>query len=164
MNNDTIYVVKEINLLFFKCVQMFLHKSKGKCRMGDNSSSSQARSGTCANFFAVMVLLNFFTHPHLLLIYCFIIYILSLFLFVGHFGLLTLTWGLYWGFERQGPAADGGSREIGGPAGGSQRAGGRRGPARGSWGAGGALIWGGWPAIGQIQVGSILILFWCFFK
>jgi hypothetical protein len=33
------YVLKEINLLFFKCVQMFRHKSKGKCRMGDSSSS-----------------------------------------------------------------------------------------------------------------------------
>jgi hypothetical protein len=36
------YVVKEFNLLFFKCVHMFFHKSKAKCRMGDNSSSSEA--------------------------------------------------------------------------------------------------------------------------
>jgi hypothetical protein len=34
------YVIKEINLLFFKCVQMFHHKSKGKGRKGDSSSSS----------------------------------------------------------------------------------------------------------------------------
>jgi hypothetical protein len=26
------YIIKEINLLFFKCVQMFRHKSKGKDR------------------------------------------------------------------------------------------------------------------------------------
>jgi hypothetical protein len=36
------YVIKEINLLFFKCVQMFHHKSKGKGKKGDCSSSSQA--------------------------------------------------------------------------------------------------------------------------
>jgi hypothetical protein len=56
------YVVKEINLLFSKCVQMFCHKSKGKCRVGDSSSSSQARLGTSTNLFAVMVLLNFDLH------------------------------------------------------------------------------------------------------
>jgi hypothetical protein len=56
------YVFKEINLLFSKCVQMFLHKSKGKCRTGNNSSSSQARLGTSADMFAVMVLLNFCLH------------------------------------------------------------------------------------------------------
>jgi hypothetical protein len=39
------YVIKEINLLFFKCVQMFHHKSKRKGRKADSSSSSQARSG-----------------------------------------------------------------------------------------------------------------------
>jgi hypothetical protein len=37
------YVIKEINLLFFKCVQMFHHTSKGKGRKGNSSSSSQAR-------------------------------------------------------------------------------------------------------------------------
>jgi hypothetical protein len=41
------YVIKEINLLFFKWVQMFHHKSKGKGRKGDSSSSSQARTQTC---------------------------------------------------------------------------------------------------------------------
>jgi hypothetical protein len=56
------YVVKEINLLFFKCVQMFHHKSQGKHRTGDSSSSSQARSGTSADLFAVIVLLNFYLH------------------------------------------------------------------------------------------------------
>jgi hypothetical protein len=44
-NNDYIYILKyviiEINLLFFKCVQMFCHKSKGKRRMGDSLSSSR---------------------------------------------------------------------------------------------------------------------------
>jgi hypothetical protein len=56
------YVVKEINLLFFKSVHMFCHKSKRKGKMGDSSSSSQARSGTSADLFAVMVLLNFYLH------------------------------------------------------------------------------------------------------
>jgi hypothetical protein len=56
------YVIKEINLLFFKCVQMFRHKSKGKGRKGNNLSSSQAHSGTSTNLFAVMVLLNFYLH------------------------------------------------------------------------------------------------------
>jgi hypothetical protein len=41
------YVVKENNLLFFKCVQMFGHNSKGKRKMSDSSSSSQARLLTC---------------------------------------------------------------------------------------------------------------------
>jgi hypothetical protein len=36
------YVIKEINLLFFKCLQMFRHKSKGKGKNGESSSSSQA--------------------------------------------------------------------------------------------------------------------------
>jgi hypothetical protein len=53
------YVIKEINLLFFKCVQIFHHKSMGKGRKGDSSSSSQARSGISADLFAVMILLNF---------------------------------------------------------------------------------------------------------
>jgi hypothetical protein len=65
------YVVKVINLLFFKCAQMFCHKSKGKRRMCYSLSSSQAQSGTSADLFAVIVLL-FFTHPHLSLIYFFI--------------------------------------------------------------------------------------------
>jgi hypothetical protein len=56
------YVIKENNLLFFKCVQMFCHKSKGKGRKGDNSSSSQARSGMSADLFAVIVLFNFYLH------------------------------------------------------------------------------------------------------
>jgi hypothetical protein len=34
------YVIKVINLLFFKCVQMFRHKTKGKDKKGDSSSSS----------------------------------------------------------------------------------------------------------------------------
>jgi hypothetical protein len=54
------YVIKVINLLFFKCVQMFHHKSKGKGKKGDISSSSQARSGTSTDLFAVIVLLNFY--------------------------------------------------------------------------------------------------------
>jgi hypothetical protein len=56
------YVIKEINLLFFKYVQMFRHNSKGKSKKGDSSSSSQARSDTCTDLFAVMVLLNFYLH------------------------------------------------------------------------------------------------------
>jgi hypothetical protein len=48
------YVIKEINLLFFKCVQMFHHKSKLKGRKGDILSSSQACSGTSADLFAVL--------------------------------------------------------------------------------------------------------------
>jgi hypothetical protein len=48
--------------LFFKCVQMFRHKSKGKGRKDDNSSSSHACSGTSADLFAVMILLNFYLH------------------------------------------------------------------------------------------------------
>jgi hypothetical protein len=34
------YVIKDINLLFFKWVQMFHHKSKGKGKKGESSSSS----------------------------------------------------------------------------------------------------------------------------
>jgi hypothetical protein len=41
---------------------MFHHKSKGKGRKGDSSSSFQARSGTSADLFAVMVSLNFYLH------------------------------------------------------------------------------------------------------
>jgi hypothetical protein len=39
---------------------MFHHKSKGKGRKGDSLSSSQSRSGTFVDLFAVMVLLNFY--------------------------------------------------------------------------------------------------------
>jgi hypothetical protein len=53
------YIIKEINLLFFKCVHMFHHKSKRKGRKGDSSSSSQACSASSTDLFAVMVLLNF---------------------------------------------------------------------------------------------------------
>jgi hypothetical protein len=56
------YVIKEINILFFKCVQMFHHKSKGKGKKGKSSSSSQARSGTSTDLYAIMVLLNFYLH------------------------------------------------------------------------------------------------------
>jgi hypothetical protein len=56
------YVIKEINLLFFKCVQMFHHKFKGKGRKGNNLSSSQACSSTPTDLFAVIVLLNFYLH------------------------------------------------------------------------------------------------------
>jgi hypothetical protein len=56
------YVITEINLLFFKCVQMFRHKTMGKGRKGDSLSSSQARSDTSADLFVVMVLLNFYLH------------------------------------------------------------------------------------------------------
>jgi hypothetical protein len=41
---------------------MFHHKSKGKRRMGDSSSATQARSGMSADLFAVKVLLNFYLH------------------------------------------------------------------------------------------------------
>jgi hypothetical protein len=67
-NNHYIYiyilkfVVKEINLLFFKCVHMFHHNSKGNRRAGDSSSSSLARSSTSTDLFTVMVLLNFDLH------------------------------------------------------------------------------------------------------
>jgi hypothetical protein len=40
---------------------MFHHKSKGKTKKGE-SSSSQARSGMSADLFAVMILLNFYLH------------------------------------------------------------------------------------------------------
>jgi hypothetical protein len=56
------YVIKEINLLFFKCVQMLRHKPKVKGKKGDSLSSSQARLGTFTDSFAVMVLLNFYLH------------------------------------------------------------------------------------------------------
>jgi hypothetical protein len=56
------YVIKEINLLFFKCVHMFHHKSKGKGKKGESLSSSQVHSGTSAVLFMVMVLLNFYLH------------------------------------------------------------------------------------------------------
>jgi hypothetical protein len=57
-----------INLLSFKNVPM----SKGKRKQGNSLSSSQAQSGTYVDLFAIMVLFNFFTRPHLLLIYYFI--------------------------------------------------------------------------------------------
>jgi hypothetical protein len=41
---------------------MFHHKPKGKGKKGDSLSSSQARSGTSADLFVVMVLLNFYLH------------------------------------------------------------------------------------------------------
>jgi hypothetical protein len=41
---------------------MFHHKSKGKGKKGESSSSSQACTGTSADLFAVMVLLNFYLH------------------------------------------------------------------------------------------------------
>jgi hypothetical protein len=56
------YVIKEINLLFFKCVHMFHHKSKGKGRKDDRLSSYQERLGTSAGLFTVMILLNFYLH------------------------------------------------------------------------------------------------------
>jgi hypothetical protein len=56
------YVIKEINLLSFKCVQMFRHRSKGKGKKDESSSSSQACSGTSTELFAVMVLLNFYLY------------------------------------------------------------------------------------------------------
>jgi hypothetical protein len=56
------YVIKEINLLFFKCVYMFHHKSNGKGKNGNSSPSSQACSGMSADLFAVIVLLNFYLH------------------------------------------------------------------------------------------------------
>jgi hypothetical protein len=56
------YVIKEINFLFFKCVQMFHQKSKGKGKMGESLSSSQARSTMSTELFALMVLLNFYLH------------------------------------------------------------------------------------------------------
>jgi hypothetical protein len=65
-NNHYIYIlkydVKEINLLFFKYVQMFRHKSKRKRRTGNRSSSFQACSGMSVNLFTVIVLLNFYLH------------------------------------------------------------------------------------------------------
>jgi hypothetical protein len=41
---------------------MFHHKSKGKRKTGDSSSSSQARLGMSADLFTVMVLFNFYLH------------------------------------------------------------------------------------------------------
>jgi hypothetical protein len=51
-----------MNLLFFKGVQMFCHKSKGKGKKGESLSSSLAHSGTSADLFAVIVLFNFYLH------------------------------------------------------------------------------------------------------
>jgi hypothetical protein len=55
-------VIKEINVLFFKFVQMFRHKSKGKGSKGNSSDSCQACSGTFTDLFAVIVLLYFYLH------------------------------------------------------------------------------------------------------
>jgi hypothetical protein len=88
------YVVKESNLLFFKCVQMFCHKSKGKRRTGDSSSSTQPQSSTSADLFVVMVLLKIFYTSSFIINLLLHLYILSLFLFEEHFGLPTLTGGL----------------------------------------------------------------------
>jgi hypothetical protein len=55
-------LLKEIIILFFKCVHMFCHKSKGKGRKGDILSSYQLRSGTSTDLFVVIVLLNFYLH------------------------------------------------------------------------------------------------------
>jgi hypothetical protein len=162
------YVVKEeINLLFFKCVQIFYHKTKGKHRTGGSSSSF--RWLVCSNGFTWYL----FTCPHLLLSYCFIGYILSLFLFAWHFSLPTVAGVLSWGFKRRGVAADGrsgvvrgfwGVRGWRGPTRGSRGSEGRRGPAGGP---GGVLVrwgWGrGWPATCHLLISWISILFLWFF-
>jgi fatty acid desaturase len=88
-----IYVSKEINLLFFKCVQMFRHKSKGKGRKGDSSGDSPACSNTSADLFAVMVLLKFF-YISSFIITLLLHLIFFLFLFTGHFGRPTPTGGI----------------------------------------------------------------------
>jgi hypothetical protein len=49
-----------INLLFLKYVQIFCHKCKWKCKQGDRSSSSQARSDTSTGLFMAIVLFNFY--------------------------------------------------------------------------------------------------------
>jgi hypothetical protein len=73
------YVIKEINLLFFKCVQMFRHRSKGKGKKGESSSSFEAHLGTSAEFFAVMVLLNFYLQMSLFIITSHLIYFIIVF-------------------------------------------------------------------------------------
>jgi hypothetical protein len=102
------YVIKEINLLFFKCIQMFRHKSNGKGRKGKSSSSSQARSVTFADLFAVMVLLNFYLH--VLIHYYFtashLIYFIVIFVFRALRPLDTDR-RLSWGFAQRRPTRDG---------------------------------------------------------
>jgi hypothetical protein len=93
------YVINEINLLFFKCVQMFRHKSKGKGKKGESSSSSQACLGMSADFFAVMVLLNFYLHVliHYYIIASHLIYFIVVFVSKA-LHLPTPTGHLSWGF------------------------------------------------------------------
>jgi hypothetical protein len=153
---------------------MFHHRSKGKGKKGESSSSSQACSGTSTELFVVIVLLNFYLHMSSFIITLLlpIWYILSFFLFVGHFILLTPTGGLSRGFARRGLLGD--AQSMAGVAWGSRGAQGQSGwvgGSRGAWGAGGwsgraggprgveHQGWGWWPATGHLQVRSILIHF-----
>jgi hypothetical protein len=53
----------KILIFYFTNVYIyFCHKSKGKHRTDDSSSSPQSRSGTSADLFMVIVLLNFYLH------------------------------------------------------------------------------------------------------
>jgi hypothetical protein len=113
------YVINEINLLFFKCVQMFRHKSKGKGKKGESSLSSQACLGMSADFFAVMVLLNFYLHVliHYYIIASHLIYFIVVFV-CRALHLPTPTGHLSWGFAWRGLAGD--DRSVVGMARGSR--------------------------------------------
>jgi hypothetical protein len=118
-------------------------------------------TGTSADLFAVMVLLNFYIH---ILIHHYFTALFDIFyhyFFIGHFSLLTLTWVLSWVFERWRPTLD----HWNDPARGSWGAEAQSDPTGGSWGARGwrGLIargrGGWWSAIGHLQVSWILIHF-----
>jgi hypothetical protein len=65
---------------------MFRHKSKGKGKRGESSSSSQASSGTSADLYAVMILLNFYLHVliHYYFIASHLIYFIIVFCWQGN--------------------------------------------------------------------------------
>jgi hypothetical protein len=66
-NNHYIYVcvcvlLKRLIFYFSNVSKCFVISLRGKRRMSDSSSSSQACSGTSTDLFAVMVLLNFYLY------------------------------------------------------------------------------------------------------
>jgi hypothetical protein len=88
----------------YKCFTISLWWKVKRATIGPPPRHARACPLTCLREWFYLIL---FACPHSLLLYCFIWYILSLFLFAGHFDLPTSIGGLSWGFEWRGPAEDG---------------------------------------------------------
>jgi hypothetical protein len=90
----------------YRCISTIKYKGKGK--KGESSSSSKARSGTSANLFAVMVLLNFYLHVfiHYYFIASHLIYFIVVFVCKALRRPNTDRRPSL-GFARRGPAGDG---------------------------------------------------------